>query len=483
MKMYTLIFLIILSFIICDDENIIEINHENTQFFNTTKYSIVYFYNKKISEHKKIIKEFNKAAHLSLEHKLPYKFFKVDTQKYEKIKESINPPAIKIYTDKKTRLYDAPYDAKKILRYLNKELNGIIFKANSIEEIDKFKNEYELSFLLVSTLDENDSDYEILENFTLKTDSFSDTVNCVSSECIDEYGKNTITLIKNYDEKKVKLEGKITLKSLHDLIKRYSLEIAGQINKFSFSIITYYNLTSLIYFRDENNKDQIEKDKILKEIGKENPSLKFFKTDIKGNEFNKELSEFFLLNENELPTIQIFDPSKYYNYVIQTKEITKESIEQFIKEFKEGKLERELNSDAVPEQDVYSFNTIVGKTFKKIVLQSKKPYLVIFINNNKKICPECIKAAQIFHKVSDKYMRDLKDERFGMGAIDLIYNEVNREIKEIPLISFYNVPGNNQPIDFKGDFNKRELEEFIAQTLGWSEIPKDVVKEYEKEDL
>ena len=483
MKTYTFIFLIISSFIICDKEDVIEINQENTQFFNTTKYSIVYFYNKKLPEHKKIIKEFNKAGHLSLDQNLPYKFFKVDVQKYEKMKGKINPPALKIYTDKKIKLYDAPYDAKKIVRYLTKELNGIIFKANSIEEINKFKNEYELNFLLVSTLDENDSDYEIFEKFTRITGSFSDSVNCNSQECIDEYGKNTITLIKNYDEKKVKLEGKITLNSLHDLIKNYALEIAGHINKFSFSMITYYNLTSLIYFRDDNNKEQLEKDILLKEIGKENPSLKFFITDIKGNDFNIELGDFFLLNENELPTIQIFDPSKYYNYVIQKKEITKESIEEFIKEFKEGKLERELNSDAIPEQDVYSFNTIVGKTFKKIVLQSNKPYLVIFIKNNKKTCPECIKAAKVFHRVSDKYMKDLKDERFKMGAIDLIYNEVNREIKEIPLISFYNVPGKNEPIDFKGDFNKKELEEFIAETLGWSEIPKDVDKEYEKEDL
>ena len=226
MKMYTLIFLIILSFIICD-EDIIEINQENTQFFNTTKYSIVYFYNKKLPEHKKIIKEFNKAAHLSLEKKLPYKFFKVDIQKYDKMKENVNPLTIKIYTDKKTKLYDAPYDSIKIIRYLNKELNGFIFKANSLEEINKFKNEYNLNFLLVSTLDENDSDYKIFEKFTIITGSFSDSVNCISNEYINEYGKNSITLIKNYDEKKVKLEGKIILNSLHNLIKDYSLEIRG----------------------------------------------------------------------------------------------------------------------------------------------------------------------------------------------------------------------------------------------------------------
>jgi hypothetical protein len=37
----------------------------------------------------------------------------VDIQKYEKMKENINPPTIKIYTDKKLKLYDAPYDSIK----------------------------------------------------------------------------------------------------------------------------------------------------------------------------------------------------------------------------------------------------------------------------------------------------------------------------------------------------------------------------------
>ena len=65
----------------------------------------------------------------------------------------------------------------------------------------------------------------------------------------------------------------------------------------------------------------------------------------------------------------------------------------------------------------------------------------------------------------------------------MIYNEVNREIKEIPLISFYNVPGKNEIIDYNGEYNKKDLEKFIAETLNWSEIPIDVELDLNKEDL
>ena len=80
-------------------------------------------------------------------------------------------------------------------------------------------------------------------------------------------------------------------------------------------------------------------------------------------------------------------------------------------------------------------------------------------------------------------MKDLKFESFGMGAIDLMYNEVIRDIHNIPLISFYHVKGKNEPVDFNGNYNKDELEKFIADNLGWKDIPKDQSKVFEKEDL
>ena len=485
MKSFKVIFIIFISLTIINNHEIIELNKENIGLFNESKYSIAYFYKKNLEHHEYILEEFKKSFEISKQQNLPFKFFTINVSKYAKITESnINPPEIKIYWDKKITQYDGPYEHKKIIRYLHKEIEGPIYKANSILEIDNFKNEYELPFVLISTINENNSEYESFKEFTILNGGFSDSINCISEECINEYGKNTVILLKNYDGKQVKLNGKISLDSINDLIKEHSLEIGGNLNKNSFTIITHYNLSSVIYFRDENNENEKKIDEIIKDLGNQKfQSYKYFTSDIKGNQFYKELSEFFLLSEKDLPTIEIFDPLKYYNYQIKTKELTREKIEEFIRGVKEGKIERELNSDEIPEKDIYSFNTIVGKTFKKIVLESKKPYLVIFIKNNKKICPKCLEAAKAFQTLSNKYMKDLKYESFGMGAIDLMYNEVIRDIHNIPLISFYHVKGKNEPVDFNGNYNKDELEKFIADNLGWKDIPKDQSKVFEKEDL
>ena len=488
MKSLKFIFLFIFDIITCYgyDINIIEITQDNDKLFYDSNYSIIYYYNDKFPEHKKIISEYRNASKLSKLQNLPYQFFIMNVKKYGTLKEcNINPPTIKIYTNKKVTLLSSPFYHKKIIRYLHKELNENLFKANSIEEIENFKNEYELQFILISTLNEvNNSDYEIFKNFNPILSGFSESINCISQECINQFGENTITLLKNYDEKIIKFKDKVSINSLNNFIINHSLEIGGILNENIFSIITFYNLSSIIYFRDKNNKEQIEKDEIIKELGKENiTNYKFFIADIKGSYFNNELKELFLLNENDLPTIHLFIPSNFTNYEIKTKKISKKTIITFIKDVKEGKIEKEYNSDEVPESDVYSFNTIVGKTFKKIVLESNKPYLVLFIKNNKKLCPKCIIAGKIFQQVSDKYMKNLNYKTFGMGVIDVIYNEVNRQINNIPFISFYHVNKKNDIIDYTGEFEKEELEKFISFHLGWKEIPNDIDKSLDKEDL
>ena len=69
-----------------------------------------------------------------------------------------------------------------------------------------------------------------------------------------------------------------------------------------------------------------------------------------------------------------------------------------------------------------------------------------------------------------------------MGIFDVLINEINRNLKKIPFISFYNAPGNLSPIDFDGEPTKENYELFIAKTLGWIEIPKDFEYTYYYED-
>ena len=468
-----------------NQSKVIELESKNIQLFNSSKYSVVFFYEENSDETYNIMIEYNKASIFSFQQNLPFKFFKVNLEKYENIDiDKSEPLTIKIYINEQWTIYEGIIYYKNIIRYLHIILEGPLTLMNDLNEIENFKKEYELNFIYLTTIKEENSDYQIIKNFTELYNIFINTIKCYSDECINEFGENSLVLLKNYDEKKVKLNEKISIESLETLLKEESLEIGAELDKNIFLMITTFNITSVIYFRNSNNKEQIEKDKILKELGKKyKKTLQFFKTDIKGNVFKKDIRDLFLINQKDLPTVEIFDPKNYHNYRMKTKEISIETIEEFIIGFKEGKIERELNSDEIPLKDIYSFNTIVGKTFDKIVLQSNKPYLVLFMKNNKNLCPECSEAAIVFKEISDKYMNGLNDQRFGMGAIDLIYNEVKRNINKIPLISFYNVPGKNEIIDYNGEYNKKDLEKFIAETLNWSEIPIDVELDLNKEDL
>ena len=467
------------------NSKVIELESNNIALFNSSKYSVVFFYEENSDETESIMTEYNKASLLSFQQNLPFKFFKVNLEKYENMDiDKSDPLTIKIYINERWFLYEGIYYSKNIIRNLHILLEGPITLLNNLNEIDNFKKEYELKFIFLTTIKEDSSDYQIIKNFTELNGIFINTIKCYSNECINEFGENSIFLLKNYDEKKVKLDEKISKDSLEKLLKEESLEILAELDKNTFLMISTFNITSVIYFRNSNNKEQIEKDNILKELGKKyKKTFQFFKTDIKGDLFKKEISDLFLINQNDLPTVEIFDPKNYHNYQIKTKEISLKTIEEFIIGVKEGKIERELNSDEIPLKDIYSFNTIVGKTFNKIVLESNKPYLVLFMKNNKNLCPECSEAGIAFKEVSDKYMEGLNDKRFGMGAIDLIYNEVKRNISNVPLISFYNIPGKNEIIDYNGKYTKKDLEKFIADSLNWSEIPMDIELDFNKEDL
>ena len=469
--------------IVNKNSKVIELNTDNINLFKSSKYSIVFFYLH--NSDKNMIIEYNKASILSFEQNIPFKFFRVNiliTQELDIDKEKTQ--SIKIYVNGNSKYYLGLNYSILINRYLHIILEGPIALFNNLNEIINFKKEYELNFIFGTTIKEDNPDYEIIKNFTEENIYYLNTIQCYSKECLNKLGEESVFVLNNYDEKVVKLEEKISMESLKLLLRNHSLEIGGELDIYSFQMISTLNISSVIYFRDTKNKEQREKDVLFKELGKKyKENYLFFKSDIKGNHFKESLGELFEIEQKNLPSVQIFDPQNYYNYKIKTKEISLDSVEEFITGVIEGKIERELNSEPIPENDLFSFNVIVGKTFNKIVLEANKPYLVLFYTNDISLCHECKNAGEIFQEISDKYIKEYNDKRFGMGVIDVLYNEIKREITSLPLISFYNIPGEKKPIDYKGKYKIKDLENFIVDKIGWSDIPLFLEQDLEKIDL
>ena len=73
----------------------------------------------------------------------------------------------------------------------------------------------------------------------------------------------------------------------------------------------------------------------------------------------------------------------------------------FIQEFKEGTLKPTVMSKRVPKKSKAALKEVVGKTFKKMVLQSKRDVLIEFtpdgrdLDNVMSIVADDLKAAQL----------------------------------------------------------------------------------------
>ena len=453
-------------------------------------YAMIIFYNENSEFSVDFMNAFSSMiTEIKKEENTPFGFFKINEEinpelriKYNK---AMDNPLILIYKKGDIEIYKGPIDLFKIRRFLNRTIDGNIVNLYNINDIYKFQKKNNISFLYVSTVNINSTEYNFLKFFSDETFYFSDFINCISRECIKKFGNNTISIIERKSDNKnnitittSKNKNIFNYENLKNFTINLGVENGGLLTELALQIIKSFKLTLILFFRNEINETT---EKTFLEIKEKHKEYIFQKTKTKGSKFLEEIKIYFVVSDNELPTIQIYDSKKNENFQIKTKNLTKERIEEFIKDVKEGKIEREINSELPQEinnNQYISYIKIVGKNFKNLVLESEKPILVFFFMNNTLVCPNCVEALSTFVYLSHKYLIDYQFKSFQMGIIDVLNNEIQRNLKKVPFISFYNAPGNLSPIDFDGNATKDNYELFIAKTLGWVEIPKDLTNTY-----
>jgi protein disulfide-isomerase A1 len=169
------------------------------------------------------------------------------------------------------------------------------------------------------------------------------------------------------------------------------------------------------------------------------------------------LGEFIGVEESNLPTLRILDPSnnmKKYTFGGRIESLSAESLSEFIRDFKSGTLSPFLKSQDIPADDNEPVKTAVGKNFQSLVIDNDND---VFVEFYAPWCGHCKKLAPEW----DKLAADLKDvSGLVIAKMDATANEVDGvDIRGYPTLKFYPRGKKSSPVDYDGN---RDAEGFKA---------------------
>ena len=171
------------------------------------------------------------------------------------------------------------------------------------------------------------------------------------------------------------------------------------------------------------------------------------------------LAEYCSITEKNIPKVFIVhaedeNPTKYE----MTGGINEENIMKFIGKWSKGKLKPFIRSEEIPKNNTGDLFILVGKTFKKEVLQNDKDVLIYFVSPWCKICKEFEPKLGDLAKKLKKY-----NPKLLIAKMDATVNDVEGiQIQSFPTFRFY--PGNakdKEPLSFYTRKNIDSLYRFI----------------------
>ena len=482
-----------------ETEYILELSDENMRdtIINNT-FVIVLFYNRFYEKCNDFIPKYINVAKKYKEKNSEIIFGRLNGERnFETVFfNSINDyPSIILYDNKTNYFFRNSFEENSLEIFLEKKLVNPILERKNYNDIREENKNQSIYFLSSIEKKKEKEKYENLTEIAKKYDDIFAIFHCF--ECKETLNSD-LTLIKiEPDEEIIKYDNKtFDIDSIDYFIRKYHRNYNERLNYEDLYFVFKYNQSIIIYFREEEKEDDIKKDEIFSNLNLQYEG-KYIITysDIK-SEIGREIGNFFLIEESELPIVKIYNQSEMHSYSYK-EEITKEKIVDLINKYEKNELIREKNSEQIPNEEEdpnISFHYLVGKTFNKEIYNGSLNYIVFFSkNNNEDNEEESEKINNMYNNLtylSEKYQL-LKEKRIKFGIINLEYNDIDFVVDEIPSIGLFIDGKKDKPIFYKGDIQSEKIEKWIFDSLGYDipteSINDDVVddekKNHEKSDL
>ena len=372
-------------------------------------------------------------------------------------------PTLKLFRRGRVSEYNGPRDSNGIIKYMMKQSEPATLPLTSIRDITR--NLRFTSSVLVGFFESPDDPgflaYSDAANEARESSMiFAHTADHeIASTYNIEFGTIAIFIPRRYYNeyepkiKEYKGPYDVPPSELIATLKRLSTPLVGWRTQGNADLLysVYPLFVGYMSIDDEEDSFEYLKNKMIP-LTIKYPEIVFAISD--DSEFKNELKELQLDDRSDDFYFAIFAGLKE-KYAFDKEEITTETMEEFILDYKAGNLRPVRRSQPIPKKNSGPVTVVVADTFTEIVENPDKDVLIEFYAP---WCGHCKALEPIYKSLAKKYK---KNDNLVIAKFDATANDApeHYQFSGFPTIFFVPAGEESSPILYE---DKRELKEMVA---------------------
>merc|ERR1711934_1069130 len=281
-------------------------------------------------------------------------------------------------------------------------------------------------------------------------------------DLIAKHAPHKVIMLQNFDDKIAKMSGKVDAASIKDFVATNSLPL----------VVTFTQTTQgkifgetapkrhLLALHNEGFSDKANMDSELARLAKDFRG-KLLVITVEKTADNEGVFNFFGVNDATKPKIVSIDQSKAgMRKFFYDGELAHVAMKSWVDDILGGKVSPSLKSEDEPADNNGAVKVLVGKTFKKEVVDSGKDVLVEFYAP---WCGHCKALVPEYEKLGNEFK---SIDSVVIAKMDSTANEIEEvEIEGFPTLYFWKA-GAKEAVKYDGGRTHEEMSKYIRENVG-----------------
>ncbi|XP_063308027.1 protein disulfide-isomerase A4 isoform X2 [Pelobates fuscus] len=428
---------------------------------------LVEFYAPWCGHCKKLAPEYEKAAQELSKREPAIPLAKVDATVETELANTYGVsgyPTLKIFRKGKAFDYNGPREKYGIVDYMIEQAGPPSKQIQAVKQVQEFIRDGDDVVIIGVFNGEEDKAYQIYQDAANNLREDYKFYHTFSAEIVNFLKVSPDQLVvmqpekfqSKYEPKKqvLKFKDSTTGAEIKEHVTKHTLPLVGHRKNSNEAkryakhplVVVYYNVD---FSFDYRTATQYWRNKIL-EVAKDFPEYTFAIAN--EEDYTAEMKDLGLSESGEEVNVAILDASGK-KYAKEPEEFDSDSLRDFVVAFKKGKLKPILKSQPEPKNNKGPVKVVVGKSFEKIVMDSKSDVLIEFYAP---WCGHCKSLEPIYNDLGKKYK---SQKNIVIAKMDATANDIpNDKYKAEGFPTIYFAPKDNKQNPIKFENGNRDLD-------------------------